>query len=339
MPTKALNIPEKHLRLLYLHKRLSTGTIAKTYHCNHVTILNYLKRYDIPRRSRLGTRKPVRISKGVLFDLYHKKKLTQKQIAEKFKHSRYGIQRRMKMYSIVSRTLSDAFTKYPKYNFSGNPVEKAYLIGFRLGDLNVMKIHSLVQVRCSTTIEAQADLIKNLFKKYGNVHIDKAKRGTYEIVVLLNASFDFLFPKVDQIENWIIDKKEYFLSFIAGYADAEGSYYLRKPNPKSGKVGWGVFEIQSYDKKIILGINKYLKTFDIESNFSLSRRGGYIDKRGVKTNKDCWRITINRKQSLWNFIKLLEPYHRHGNKIQDLQKVKNNLLLRNNLPYCKPIIF
>lgn len=337
MPTKALNIPEKQLQLLYLHKHLSADAIAKIYHCNHVTILNYLKKYHIPRRSKLGTRKPVRISKTVLFDLYHKKILTQKQISEKFGHSRYGIQRKMRVYGIVSRTLSNAITKYPKYNFSDNPIEKAYLIGFRLGDLNVMKIHSLIQVRCSTTIEAQRELLKSLFKKYGNVHIWKAKRGTIEIVVFLNSSFDFLVPKVDRIEDWIIDKKEFFLSFAAGYADAEGSYYLRAPNPKIGKIEWGIFEMQSYDKEIILTIYTRLKAFNIEANFSMSRRGGYVDKRGIRTNKDCWRIVINKKQSLWDFIKLIEQYHRHGNKIQDLKKVKNNLLLRNNLPYCKPI--
>ncbi len=132
MPTKALNIPQKQLQKLYLHKRLSTGAIANVYRCSHATILNYLKKYGISRRSRLGTRKPIRISKTVLFYLYHQRKLTQKQIAKKFGFSRYGIQTKMKKYHIIFRSLSEALMKYQKIDFSNNLSEKAYLIGFRI---------------------------------------------------------------------------------------------------------------------------------------------------------------------------------------------------------------
>lgn len=324
---------------LYLKQKLSTNAVAKIYGCNHVTILNYLKKFNIPRRSKLGNRKPVAISREDLFDLYHNKKLTQKQIAQKSGHTRYGIQRWMKIYNIESRGLSEVLTKYPKFDFSENLIEKAYLIGFRLGDLNVYKRHKLVQVRCSTTIQEQVSLIQNLFKNYGYVHVWKAKRGTFEIVTLLNKSFSFLLPKKDEIENWILTSSKSFLSFLAGYSDAEGSYYLRKPRYQFGKVGWGVFEIQTYDKNIIYSIHVYLKYLGIECTFYKSRNAGYMDKRGIKSNKDCWRITIVKKQVLWNFIKLIEPYHKHSDKRKHLKEVKNNLIDRNTLSYCKPIIF
>lgn len=330
-------ITDVHLRHLYLKKKLSTSSIAKIYGCNHVTILNYLKKYNIPRRSKLGNRESISIEKDILNNLYHNEKMTQEQIAHKFGHSRYGIQRWMKIYNIRSRSFSETNTKYPKFDFDGDLNDKSYLIGFRLGDLNVYKVHNLIQVRCSTTIEAQAILIKNLFKKYGNVHIWKAKRGTLEIIALLNKSFEFLFPKQDLIETWIIKDKEYFISFLAGYADAEGSYYLRKPY-KLANYDWGVFEIQTYDKNIIYTIHEYLMQLGIKNIFSKSRQAGHIDKRGIKTNKDCWRITIVRKQFLWKFIKLVEHYHKHTNKIKELRIIKDNLVKRNTLPYCKPII-
>ena len=128
--------------------------------------------------------------------------------------------------------------------------------------------------------------MKNLFKKYGNVHIVKAKRGTYEITILLNNSFSFLLPKKDKIEGWILKKDTCFLSFLAGYADAEGSYYLRKPYKyldRNSRYDWGVFEIQTYDKNIISTINRVLKNLGIICTFSKSRSAGYIDKRGVRT--------------------------------------------------------
>jgi len=337
MPAIAKNIPKEQLDHLYLQKRLSSDAIAKIFNCNHVTILNYLIKYGIPRRSRLGNRKPVKISKLELFNLYHKQKMTQKQIAGKFGHSQYGIQRWMKLYGIASKTFYESHAVHPKKDFDGKLAEKAYIIGFRLGDLNVYKIRTLVQVRCSTTKETQIELIEKLFERYGKVHIWKAKRGTHEIVALLNSSFDFLLPKKDQIEDWIIIRNEYFLSFLAGYADAEGSYYLKKPNIHNGKVKSSVFEIQSYDKYILTKTHNVLTSLGVEAYFGMSRRGGYIDKRGVKTNKDCWRIVIIKKQALWNFIKLIEPYHRHSDKIRNLRLVKDNLVRKNSLPYCKPI--
>lgn len=218
-------------------------------------------------------------------------------------------------------------------------MKKAYLIGFRLGDLNVYKVHELVQVRCSTTLQAQVKLIDDLFKQYGNVHIWKAKRGTFEIVSLLNQSFNFLLPKNDLIEEWIMISNHYFLSFLAGYSDAEGSYYVRKPYYKFAKSGWGIFEISTNDRNIISVIYERLLELGIESTFYKSRLAGYIDKRGVITNKNVWRVSITKKQSLWNYIKLIEPYHKHENKLKSIDDIKKNLVLRNKLPYCKPIIF
>src|SRR5207245_435885 len=111
--------------------------------------------------------------------------------------------------------------------------------------------------------------------------------------------------------------------------DAEGSYYLRKPYYQFAKSGWGVFEIQTYDKNILSTISQRLSLLGIENTFNISRKKGYVNKRGVRNNSDMWRITVIKKQSLWNFIKLIEPYNKHENKLSDLRKVKNNLILRN----------
>ena len=191
--------PKTQLIELYVKQGLSTDAVAKVLGCNHATVLNYLKKYEIPRRSRLGNRKAVRIAKETLIDLYQNQKLTQKQIAHKFNHSRYGVQRWMKIYGIKSRNDSESHTRYPKHNFSGDLAEKAYMIGFRLGDLNVMQVKNLVQVRVSSTIPAQIQLFKNLFAGYGHIHIRKFIRGStgveiIDAITLLNKSFKQIFP-------------------------------------------------------------------------------------------------------------------------------------------------
>lgn len=332
MPLLLKNISKDTLLDLYRNQKLSTDAIAHKLNIrSHVTILNYLKKFNIPRRSKLGNRISIKLNKNHLFDLYHNQKLTQKQIAKNFgNQSASGIQRLMKIYNIESRSYSEYLTKYPKFDFSGNLKEKAYLIGFRLGDLNILKIHELIQVRSSTTIKEQVELVADLFKSYGNIHTWHAKRGTFETVVLLNNSFNFLLPKNDLIENWILKNNEYFLSFLAGYSDAEGSYFIRKPYYKTNKPSWGVFEIQTYDKNIISTIYKYLLNMRIECAY-------YVNSKHLRYKMDMCRITIVKKQSLWNFIKLVEPYHQHRNKIRDLRKVKENLISRNSIPHCKPI--
>lgn len=329
---KERSLSKNTLTNLYSKQKLSTDAVAKLLSCkSHVTILNYLKKYNIPRRSKLGNRRSINISKKTLIDLYYNEKLTQKQIAKNFgNQSAEGIRRLMKIYNLKPRNYSETNTKYPKFNFSGNLKEKAYLIGFRLGDLNIYKVHELIQARCSSTIKEQADLFTNLFNNYGFVNITVAKRGTLEMIVLLNQSFRFLVPKEDLIEGWILRDNEYFLSFLAGYADAEGSYYMRKPHYKKSQTGWGIFEVQTYDKNIIYAIYQKLQNFDIMGTFS-------HPKRRILQNEEMWRLTINKKQSLWNFIKLIKPYHKHKNKIRELEEVKNNLILRNSLPYCRHI--
>lgn len=332
MPAHRLTISKDSLIELYVNQRLSSFSISKLLGAkSHVTILNYLAKYDISRRSRLGNRKPINIDKEILFDLYYKRKLSQEQIAKKFGCCQQDIQRRMKAYKINARSCSEANTKYLKFDFNNSLLEKAYLLGFRVGDLNVSKVHNLIQVRGSTSVKEQVELFTDLFQDYGNVHTWIAKRGTYESVALLNQSFEFLLPKKDSVEQWILDDKEYYLSFLAGYIDAEGSFYLRKHSRNEG-LELGLFEIQSYDKNIITTIFEKLKEQNIECRLS-------INNKHERYKNDMCRITVNKKQSLWAFIKLAEPYLKHKKRLRDLCRVKGNLVLRNSLPYCRPITF
>jgi len=219
-------ISKKDLRNLYHHQKFSMNEIAKKYGCNHVTIVNRMKKYDLKSRGHLGLTKPIRISKEKFEYLYCTQRLSLDKIAKILHCSGGGLQRKIKNFGIKTRPISERACKYKKKDFNGNLEEKAYMIGFRLGDLNVKPTKNLIQVRSSTTKRNQMILIKNLFSPYTTPHVWKAKRGTFEIVALLNKSFDFLLPKNDNVESWILKKPKYFLAFFAGYADAEGCFYF-----------------------------------------------------------------------------------------------------------------
>ena len=66
-----------------------------------------------------------------------------------------------KKFGIKTRNLSQSNTLYQKREFNGNNKLKAYMIGFRLGDLNVKNINKgTIFIKSSTTKKEQEDLIK-----------------------------------------------------------------------------------------------------------------------------------------------------------------------------------
>lgn len=330
-------ISKKELRNLYYHQKLSMNEIAKKYNCNHVTIVNRIRKYNLKSRGHLGLTKPIRISKEKFEYLYHTRRLSLDKIAKILHCSEGGLQRKIINFKVKTRPISERACKYKKKDFDGTLEEKAYMIGFRLGDLYVSKKKNVIVVHCSTTKKAQTSLIKNLFYLYGGVDIGRAKRGTIEISAFLNDSFKFLIPKEDNIPEWIIKNNKYFLAFFAGYADAEGCFYFRK-STNGRKRQSASFEIQTQDRQIIHELWLGLNQLDIFSpKPKVSRYGGEIDKRGIKNNKDMWRIGVCQKESLWKMLNFLKPYIRHREKSKVILKAMENIISRNNLPYCRPI--
>lgn len=330
-------ITKKQLKDWYLKDKLSMFEIADRLGCTHSAIVYKFKKLRIKSRGHLGLTKPIELTKKGFEYLYQQRGLSLRKIAKMAHCSESGLERRFKKYGLKSRGIKNRACKYKKSDFSGDPIEKAYLIGFRLGDLNVMRRVEVIQIRCSTTIPAQVRLIRQLFSPYTTPHTWKAKRGTTDIVCLVNKSFKFLVPKVDKIPSWILKKNLYFLSFFAGYVDAEGYFYFRKPS-KNGRVSVAIFGIQTQDKNIISSLARGLSDLSITVyGPRISRLAGHIDKRGIRNNKDMWSFNIARKQSLWKFIHYIESHLRHKNKLEEVEKVRKNVILRNEAPHCRPI--
>jgi len=327
--TKA-SVTKNKLKDWYHKDKLSMDEIARRLGLsNHTAIVYKFKKLGIKSRGHLGLTKPIKLTKRGFEYLYYERGLSLKKMAKIVRCSESGLERRFKNYNLKSRGIKNRACKYKKKDFSGNLVEKAYLIGFRLGDLNVTESINVIQVRCSTTIPAQVRLIKKLFMPYTTPHIWKAKRGTTEIVCLVNRSFDFLLPKKDLIPRWIQNNKELFFSFLAGYTDAEGSFYIKKSKEPS-YTPFGMLEIQTQQKNIIIQIWRNLQNLGITSQKpQISRKTGVVLTNGNKNNKDIWRITLARKEPLFLLLRFLQPYLRHEEKIKDAEKVMANLISRN----------
>ncbi|TSC90832.1 MAG: hypothetical protein G01um10142_204 [Parcubacteria group bacterium Gr01-1014_2] len=348
---KEIRISKIDLENLYLKENLSITKIAQRYTCGKSTIESKLRKYSIATRSKSEALKLVprtekyKISKEKLEQLYWGEKLSVYKIAEIYncspsaifaKFRKFGIPRRTDIEGIIltnderCRKIAEAVIKYPKKDFNGSGGEKAYLLGFCLGDMNVTKrkYGNTIYAASCTTKNEQIALMKDLFKSFGHIHINQNKKDTksgqinsFHFVANLNSSFDFLLNKKDKIEKWILEDNDYFTSFLAGYVDAEGSFGIYN--------GFGEFALGSYDKNIINQIHCKLKFLNVKTDKPrIMVRAGYIDKRGIRTFRDLWSSRIRRKYELYKFINLIEPYIKHAKRKNDLLKVKENVVSR-----------
>jgi len=270
----------------------------------------------------------ITIPKNELVRLYYKQKKSKYEIGKIYNCSFKTVLNRMREFGMKPLSRSIMQSTYEKKDFSGNKEEKAYMIGFRLGDLNVYQTvsHSdVIVVRCHTTREEQLDMIKKLFKQYGKVTIGgKNKKNSKYINCFLNKSFSFLLPNEDKIENWIIDDSGCLSNFVAGYIDAEGNIGVYD--------GRARFKVDSYDKNIIFWLYKWLRKNDIlcPKPQLIGKKGRFYGKNNkYKFNKDLWRVRVSTMNSLNKLFQILRPLLKHKKRLKDLNKCLKNINKRN----------
>jgi hypothetical protein len=264
------------------------------------------------------------IPKNKLKDLYIHQFLSSYQIAKVFSCSQAVIMNRLREFKIPTRTIQEgkALTKprYPRKDFDGSRHDKAYLIGFRLGDLHIRKTHPnspTIQVHTNSTRQEQVTLMQKLFNNYGHVRVHAPdKKGAMKIRCFLNNSFAFLVPKPQRVEPWILKSKKSSLAFLAGYIDAEGSFGL---SPRIQPF----FSMKSQDKKIMSMIqSRILPLMKIETKLHFVRPAGSI-MNGIKSNKDVFGIFLYSRQNLGKILNGVLSSLKHPKRKADAIKVFN----------------
>jgi len=312
-PFKRVGVKKQELIDLYIKRGLSTYKIASFLGCSVRTITNKMRTFNIKAR-------PIQkgyISKNRLVTLYQKKKLSLKKIGIIYKMTPSGILKRVRKYSIPMRKSWEANTGI-KLPFKGTAMEKAYLIGFRVGDLGVRQSSErtkMIIVGSNTTKPEQVFLIRSLFNKFSKVWVSSPNSiGVVSVSTILHPSFSFLLPKNGYVEEWVKLNNSYMSAFVAGYVDAEGSFGVYNNRAK--------FRLGSYDKTILSEIYEWLKKQRIKPLLELER------KKKLGQNQDFWRITINEANSLLLFCEIIRRHIRHKKRREDLKKVLKNINLR-----------
>ncbi len=267
-------------------------------------------------------RPKVAIPKDELHKLYWEEKLSPIKIAVLYKCNPVTVRTRIREHGLATRSKSMAQMRYEKYDFSGDEIEKAYLIGFRLGDLNVYQTSErseLIVVRCNTTQQAQVKLITDLFSSYGKVTLSRGSYST-NINCFLNTSFSFLLPKSTEIPEWLGLNKLTSAAFTAGYIDAEGNFILNQ--------GKARLKIDSYDKEVLHWISNWLNKQGINVKIRRIAKLGDIQKGSMLFNKDLWRLNINDAPSLLRFISIVKPFIKHETRLKHIMICEDNIKQR-----------
>jgi predicted DNA-binding protein YlxM (UPF0122 family) len=320
---KKLEIPEKELRELYLEKEMSSNELADEFSCSKRTILKRLREYNIPRR-KPGLERRDDITKEVLEKLYIREELSTREIAGKLDTGRSTVYRKLKKYEIPTRDISESHIKYERKPFSGDQTEKYYLLGFGIGDLRTRKVgeqSKTVKVDCGSTREEQIQLFRDLFEDYGRIW----EGGPYEdesrhIEAFLDDSFEFLLDAREKLDS-LPENREYFLAFLAGFIDAEGSFFITQKKAK--------FALGNYDKDLLEKLKRRLENLDIEPTRIYLNEERYEIEDTYTRNDDYKLFQINRKDSLLKIVELISPYVKHDGKKKQMKKVKENISNRN----------
>ena len=267
-------------------------------------------------------RQKIQISEASLRELYLVKNWTPRKIGLRFNCDGVTVRNRLKELKIPFKTKSSAQTKYPRYDFDGTEAERAYMLGFRYGDLNVYKPKGkseTIVVRCHTTHVVQEDLFKKIFSQYGTITVSRNSRSMH-MNCYLNSSFDFLLQKYNDLERtWLSKSKNRMWAFIAGYIDAEGTFGIYE--------GRGRFKVDAYDVLILKDTHTFLVHNGIRSIMRIIVRKGQPGN-GSYWNNDVWRINVNESNSLAVLITNLLPFLTHKKRVQDARAALKNVVKR-----------
>lgn len=306
--SRGIDLPENLAREWYTEQQLSIAAIAQRLGCSETAVRNKLAQYGIKRRMPWA-HNAVKLSKDELHQLYEEEGFTLEAIAEAYDCSAATVSRKMSKLGIQARP--PWRTRYPRHSFSGDPLEKAYLVGFRLGDLTVRQAELSIEVITTTICQEQIELMHELFDCYGHVYEHRKPDGRVFMQVRLNKTFGFLLPKKDCVPDWVLASDEWFFAYLAGYIDADGS--IRIVGNHSARL-----DIQSYDSGFQKDTWKQLTA----QGFSLSEptvvvAAGYINVVGIMRNKDTWGLNVHRRREVAKLLQRLIPHLKHRKRLRD----------------------
>jgi hypothetical protein len=205
-------------------------------------------------------------------------------------------------------------SKRPKRPFDGTDEEKAYILGFCQGDLNVRQVSSLaIFVSSTTTHPAFAKLFHGLFERYGPVYqypmYEAGKGYKWKLAVRLDNSFQFLLQTPSGTLQWARTSRKLLMNWLAGLIDSDGNINITHDG--------------GYVRATVTIYNQDLSLLDSAKHALIAAGfhpgGPYLQYRAgtvttYKYRRDMLSLGLERRLDVENLIKELPL--RHDEKVR-----------------------
>jgi hypothetical protein len=136
----------------------------------------------------------------------------------------------------------------------------------------------------------------------------------------LNNSFTFLLDKPNKIPKWIFKNTKFLLAFLAGYADCEATWDIRKSNKNNIRF---TFRIRTSDFKILQQLANKLNKENYYATLNLEKEINQLTNLG-KYNENFWCLAVQRKKDVVRLASKLLNYSRHYEKIRKMKLITKN---------------
>ena len=217
-------------------------------------------------------------------------------------------------------------TRYPRRDFSGKLAERAYLLGFRLGDLHVALTELSVVVKCTSTRAEQVDLFEALFGPYGHVYTstgtpdsERSLKAAVRMQVGLNRTFEFLVPKEDRVPEWVLAGDEAFYAYFAGYLDAEGYVKTCLPRGYRHRAGAGGDPLLRPQRLHATRCGPQRTRNSLSPGRTSCACRLHQQARRAQQRRDLGRWGSVKAVSLCRLFERIDPYVRHARRRRDME--------------------
>jgi len=291
---------EEKIKDMYWNKRLSLKKIAKEIGVSAGLIRKNMVSWNIERRAsrKRELKKP---NKEEIEKLYVNKNSNIEKIRKTLNVGLTTFYRWLKKDNIKP---SRRF-KYQKLDFSGDPREKAYILGLVAGDIHVRKHCRQILAELTTTHPTMMNLFYSVFQKYGTpkkyIKYNKIT-GRYEwkVYVLLNSSFEFILSKDFDIDN------EYFYDFLAGFFDCEGCLHIYNNH---SYVGLSLL-IYNSNKKLLEVIKNRLEKEGFNPKLSRFFEKGKETTNNYYRGADLWVVRLHTNKEVVSLMNKMPIKHK-----------------------------
>jgi hypothetical protein len=271
-------------------------------------------------RTKSSRRDFLEYDREQLRTLYWEKNLNIKQIARSTGLPRRLVREVLSEFGPI-RTVKNG-RKYWRGLFLGKETERAYLLGFRAGDLNASKSSShTIMVRVSTTHVSLLEMFEKTFFPYASCVITPRRvfltGYDWQARAYLDDSFAFLTQKPIELPV----EGELTYPFLAGLSDSEGCWCIFEDKDKAACS----LSVTSASKTLLQQLMSFLRKECFhanlyrgdEKNTTKILRGTEGNKE-VQLTRDTWRLELHRREEVRVLARRILPLSRHREKIRKI---------------------